>query len=190
MTGAALLSKALAQRLESKGITEANVADEVVHCINEAIGQSRAISRGLYPAELSMVGLAGGLREFAAETTKRSGIPCRLQADKGVQISDASVALHLFRIVQEAVNNAVRHSGARHITISLARRRDQVLLEVQDDGKGIPARQRAGGGLGLRTMKYRADIIGAQFVVKSGGDPGTVVSCLVPSGTSLPKKSG
>lgn len=190
LTGAALLSKALAHRLGTKGIAEASVAEEVVRCINDAIGQSRAISRGLYPAELSVVGLAGGLREFAAEATKRSGITCRLQADEGVPVPDASVALHLFRIVQEAVNNAIRHSEARHITINLARSHDQVLLEVRDDGKGLPAGQPTGGGLGLRTMKYRADIIGAQFAIKSGGNRGTVVSCLVPKGTTPPRRSG
>ena len=102
---------------------------------------------------------------------------CRFLAGKEVSIPDPAVTAHLFRIVQEAVNNAVRHSGARHITIRLTRSRDQVLLEVQDDGKGLPARQPAGRGLGLRTMKYRAEIVGAQFDIQSGGGRGTVVSC-------------
>ena len=189
LTGAALLSKALAQRLGAKGIAEASVAEEVVRCINEAIGQTRAISRGLFPAELSVVGLAGVLGEFVAETAKRSGIGCKLRADKGVQVLDASVAAHMFRIAQEAVNNAIRHSEARHITIRLARERDQILLEVQDDGKGLPPHPPTGGGLGLRTMKYRADIIGAQFAIKPGGDRGTVVSCLVSKGTTPPQKA-
>jgi PAS domain S-box-containing protein len=188
LTGAALLGKALAHGLELKAKTEANLAEEVVRCINEAIGQTRSISRGLYPPELSIVGLAGGLSEFAAETTKRSGITCCFQAEEDVVIPNLSVASHLFRIVQEAVNNAIRHSGARRITIRLTQSRAGALLEVQDDGKGLPAGPPKGHGLGLRTMKYRADIVGAQFAIKSGGIRGTIVSCLVPNGpTPSPK---
>ena len=180
LTGAALLSKALAHRLGAQGIPEESVAEEIVRCINDSIGQTRAISRGLFPAELSTAGLVAGLKEFARETARRSGISCRLHAAKDVVIQDGSVASHLFRIVQEAVNNALRHSRARHITIRLARVADQALLEVRDDGQGLPARLPASKGLGLRTMRYRADAIGAQFAVRSGEDGGTVVSCLLP----------
>jgi len=162
------------------------VAEEVVRCINDSIGQTRVIARGLFPAELKKVGLAAVLAEFAAETTTRSGISCRLHADKGLLIRDASVAAHLFRIVQEAVNNAIRHGEARHITIHLTRSGDQIRLEIRDDGKGLPARQLFGKGLGFRTMKYRADIIGAQFGLKSANGHGTVVSCLLPA-RSLPR---
>ncbi len=189
LTGAALLSKALAHRLAGKATAEASVAEEVVRCINDSIGQARAISRGLFPVELSAGGLVAALREFAAETTKRSGIACRLHADKRLLIRDASVALHLFRIVQEAVNNAIRHGEARHITIHLVRTGGQILLEIRDDGKGLPAREPAGKGLGLRTMKYRAGIIGAQFAVESANGHGTVVSCLLPLRESPPPKS-
>ncbi len=185
LTGAALLSKALAHRLRDKETDAAAAAEEVVRCINDAIGQTRAISHGLCPVGLGAGGLVAGLTELAAETAKRSGLACHLQADKGVLIRDPSVASHLFRIVQEAVNNAIRHSGARHLTIRLARAGEQVLLEVRDDGQGLPPRQPMAKGLGLRTMKYRADVIGAQFAVKSSAGHGTVVSCLFPFSSAL-----
>jgi signal transduction histidine kinase len=159
-----------------------------VRCINDSIGQTRAIARGLFPAELKKVGLAAVLAEFAAETTTRSGIPCHLHADKGLLIRDAAVAAHLFRIVQEAVNNAIRHGDARHITIHLARTGDQIRLEIRDDGKGLPARRHVGRGLGFRTMKYRADIIGAQLALRSANGRGTVVSCLLPVRSLPPAK--
>jgi len=190
LTGAALLSKALAHRLAAKATADASVAEEVVRCINDCISQARAISRGLFPVELSSGGLVAALREFAAETTKRSGIACRLQADKGLSIRDPSVVSNLFRIVQEAVNNAVRHGEARHITLHLVRAGDHIRLEVRDDGKGLPARRLVGRGLGFRTMKYRAGIIGAQFAVEAANGRGTVVSCLLPLRTPLPPKSG
>ena len=180
LTGAALVTKALAHRLALKGHTEAAVAAEAVRCINDSIGQARTIARGLFPSELSAVGLVAGLREFAAETTKRSGFLCRLRAGKDALIHDKSAASHLFRIVQEAVNNAVRHSKGRHITILLARAGNQVVLEVRDDGKGLPSKCRDGKGLGLRTMQDRAGVIGAQFAVGTGERGGTVVSCRLP----------
>jgi two-component system, LuxR family, sensor kinase FixL len=190
LTGAALLSKALAHRLATKATAEAALAEEIVRCINDSIGQARAAAHGLFPVELNAGGLVAGLREFAAETTKRSGIPCRLKAAKGLLISDASVASHLFRIVQEAVNNAIRHGEARHVSIHLGRTGDQIRLEIRDDGKGLPARQVVGRGLGLRTMKYRAGIIGARFALESANGHGTVVSCLVPLRKPLLPKSG
>jgi len=180
LTGAALLSKALTHQLAAKAAAEAAVAEDILRCINDAIGQARAVARGLLPIELSAGGLVAGLREFAAEITRRSGIPCRLRAARGALISDTSVALHLFRIVQEAVSNALRHGGARQIEIRLAKTSGQIRLEVRDDGKGLPARRRGANGLGLRTMKYRADAIGAQLTVESANGRGTLVSCLLP----------
>jgi two-component system sensor kinase FixL len=190
LTGAALLSKALAHRLTAKASAEAAVAEEIVRCINDSIGQARAAAHGLFPAELNAGGLVAALREFAAETSKRSGIPCRLRAARDLVTPDPSVASHLFRIVQEAVNNALRHGAARRITISLARSGGQLRLKVRDDGKGLPTRRPVGNGLGLRTMQYRADTIGAQFVVHPARGRGTVVSCLWPAAKPPPPKPG
>lgn len=188
LTGAALLSKALARRLENKEIAEASAAEEVVGRINDAISRTRAISRGLCPLGIGATGLVAELAEFAAETTKRSGLSCHFQADDGFLIRDQSVASHLYRIGQEAVNNAIRHSEARHLRIRLARTGEQLLLEVRDDGKGLPVHRPTDKGMGLRTMKYRAEVIGGQLGVESSEGRGTVVSCLVPDGTTSSRR--
>jgi PAS domain S-box-containing protein len=188
LTGAALISKALASHLAATGSSESEVAEEVVRTINDAIAQTRAISRGLFPAELSTAGLIAGLKELTAETAKRAGISCRLKADPGVRIQDASVAAHLFRISQEAVNNALRHANARQITIRLARLGDEVLLEIQNDGRDLLPHWETSPGTGLRSMRYRADVIGAHFSMKSGQGRGTVVSCLLPLRSIGPPK--
>jgi PAS domain S-box-containing protein len=180
LTGVALMGKALAHKLAAKGLPEAAAAEEVVRCINDSIGQTRAIARGLCPVELSAAGLLSALREFAAETERRFHISCRFRADTGIHIRNESVASHLFRIVQEAVHNAIRHGAARTIAISLARVGNQIALEVRDDGTGLPSALPASKGLGLRTMKYRADNIGGEFTVMPGEGRGTVVSCLLP----------
>ncbi len=180
------MTKALAQSLAAKSVPEAAVAEEVVRAVNVSISQTRAIARGLCPVELSAAGLLSALREFASEIERRCHISCRLHADKGILIQNLSVASHLFRIVQEGVNNAIRHGKARTIGIHLAKAGDQIALEIRDDGTGLPARLPATKGMGLRTMKYRADSIGAEFTVRPGVGHGTVVCCLVPATSLLP----
>ncbi len=179
LTGAALIGKALAHKLAAKSKPDAALAEEVVECINESIRQARAIAHGLCPVELSGGGLAGALAEFAAETGRRSGIRCEFHAAKDFQIEQPFVALHLFRLALEAVSNALRHAAPRRITISLSREPDHLLLEVADDGQGMPARVPE-AGLGLRTMKYRAESIGGRLTIRPAERRGTVVSCLVP----------
>jgi len=121
-----------------------------------------------------------GLRDFAAEIERQFHISCRFQSDKGILIQNSSVATHLFRIVQEAVHNAIRHGEAHAIGIRLTKAKTQIVLEIRDDGVGLPAPLPATKGMGLRTMKYRADTIGAEFSVKRRRGKGTAVSCLLP----------
>ena len=186
LTGVALISKALAQKLSAKSMQEAGLAgevalaEEIVRCVNESISQTRVIARGLCPIELTAAGLVNGLRDFAAEIERQFHISCRFQSDKGILIQNSSVATHLFRIVQEAVHNAIRHGEAHAIGIRLTKAKTQIVLEIRDDGVGLPAPLPATKGMGLRTMKYRADTIGAEFSVKRRRGKGTAVSCLLP----------
>ena len=180
LAGIALMSKALAQKLRATSMPEAALAEEIVHSLNESITQTRVIAHGLCPVEVSAAGLLSALREFAAEIGRRFHIACRFQADKGVLIRNLSVSSHLFRIVQEAVHNGIRHGQARAISIRLAKAGDQITLEIRDDGTGLPAHLPANKGMGLRTMRYRADSIGADFTARPGEGQGTVISCVLP----------
>lgn len=180
LTGAALMSKALAQKLSTLGLSEAELAQEIVQCINESIRHTRSIARGLFPVELSGSGLAVALAEFAAETERHCDVRCLFRADDGFHIEQPFVALHLFRLALEAVNNALRHAQAREICISLTTTPTYLGLEVRDDGKGLPSDWTCSSGLGLRTMKYRAETIGARLNIGPGDQGGTVISCLLP----------
>ncbi len=179
LTGAALMAKALAQQLKSLGLREAELAQEVVQCINESIGQTRVIARGLYPLNLHGGGLAGALAEFVAETERRSGIHCHFHADDGFRVQEPLVALHLFRLGLEAVSNAVRHALAHNIYVSLAAAPTHIVLEVRDDGKGLPT-QLPEGGLGMQTMRYRAESVGGRLTIATNQNGGTSVLCLLP----------
>ncbi|HEY5912981.1 MAG TPA: ATP-binding protein, partial [Verrucomicrobiae bacterium] len=119
--------------------------------------------------------------ELAAETQRRSGVRCRFRADKAARISQPLVALHLFRLALEAVNNALRHAHARNITISLNRAPTHLTLEVVDDGTGLPPNFSESRGLGLHTMRYRAQSIGGRLSIGAGPAGGTAVSCFLPA---------
>jgi signal transduction histidine kinase len=92
-------------------------------------------------------------------------------------IEDGTVARHLFRIAQEAVNNTVKHAEARKLVILLSSEEKEVHLVISDDGRGLPKKSRSGQGIGLQVMKHRANVIGAEFKVESNSNGGVTVAC-------------
>jgi signal transduction histidine kinase len=91
---------------------------------------------------------------------------------------DAIVAGHLYRIAQEATNNALKHSRAREIVIALKRQRGHVTLRVSDDGCGLT--EGKSSGMGLHVMRHRASVIGAELTLESAPGKGTTVICRWP----------
>jgi signal transduction histidine kinase len=88
--------------------------------------------------------------------------------------------LHLYRVAQEAVNNAVKHSGAKNILISLDRNSEHICVSVQDDGKGFVPKRR-GKGLGLHMMRYRANALGGELKIQRRKTGGMEITCVIPS---------
>jgi PAS domain S-box-containing protein len=181
LSGLAMLSKALAQSLARSSIPEATIAEEIVQGINEAVRRTRAIARGLCPVGLSAYGLINGLEELARSVAKRHGIQCQVRAPQEVVIEADFTASHLFQIVEEAVNNAIRHGRARRIEITVDRQPAGLLVSIRDDGVGMPRKLEDSPGMGLRTMRYRAGVMGATFEIHSPPTGGTIVSCLMPA---------
>jgi PAS domain S-box-containing protein len=179
LAGIALLSRALQQKLASRALLEAQEAQTIVDLANQAVSQSRALARGLCPVDLTEDGLVDALRELAANTEKIFGIPCEFRCESPASVADRVAAAHLFYIAQEAVNNAVKHRHAGTITISLTGGADGISVRIKDDGVGLPKDPAASKGLGLRTMRYRADAIGAFLDIRSVPPRGTIVRCYV-----------
>jgi signal transduction histidine kinase len=92
-------------------------------------------------------------------------------------ISDAATAMHLYRIAQESVANAIKHGEARHVFITLEGVRDVLRLRIDDDGKGFFGKPAMVSGMGMRTMAYRARLIGATLEIQERDGPGTCVWC-------------
>ncbi|MGD0306136.1 MAG: PAS domain S-box protein [Candidatus Acidiferrales bacterium] len=180
LTGIAFMSKVLEQKLSEKTLPEAADAKKIVTLVNEAINKTRELSRGLLPVMADEQGLMSALKQMSTEVEDLFQTSCRFECEEPVLVRDLTTATHLYHIVQEAVNNAIKHGQAKHITIVLAARDDEASLEVRDDGPGIPEPLLAHSGMGLRIMSYRANMIGGSCEVRRNAEGGTTVMCAFP----------
>ncbi len=180
--GIAYLSNVLRQRLETKQAPEAEAIAHIFRLVRKAIEDTRRMARGLSPIRESPEGLLEAIKELAAQTAELAGIRCRVKCPGRALVSDVAVAGHLYRIAQEAVNNAVKHSGARAIEIELRKAGRDITLMVSDDGTGIGLLPPNRPGLGLRIMKYRAFLINGTLEFKGRRPHGTTVACRVSLG--------
>lgn len=183
LTGVAMMAKALSRRLA--GRPEAADAGAIVAEINEAVAETRALSRQLFPSAAEAEGLGPALRDLASSTARLAALECTCDWDDDLPLpavpadETTPAPMHLYRIAQEAVSNAVRHGRAARIRISGRREGDAGVLEVADDGIGLAASRAAvpSMGLGLRTMSYRAARLGGVIEVRDDSEGGAVV-CL------------
>ena len=149
--------------------------------LRETISQTRSLSRGLSPVRSEPSGLMEALGELAENTHSLRKTKCRFQCDPPVFVEDSQSAGHLYRIAQEAVNNALKHGRPAWIEIQLSRHKDTVRLRVSDDGQGFPPSRNSGASMGIDVMKHRAEIIGGTLKIDSTTDEGVTVDCTVPS---------
>ena len=177
LTGTAFAGKVLEERLAAKSSPEAGQAAKVVALLEQATSEARRVARGLHPVQLEVGGLSSALQELANSVQTLFGVACKFGGSDSLRVQDTATATHVYRIAQEAVNNAVRHSGASHITINLTQRRDAVTLAVTDDGKGLPKKPKHGSGMGMSIMAYRAQMIGGTIQVERRPKHGTRVAC-------------
>ena len=187
MVGLSIRGKIHTQKLAVTLPDASAEAHAITDGLQEAIRQARGVARGLYPVQLDAAGFMSALGELAAALEQLFQVPCRFQCAQPVLLHDHVVATHLYRIAQEAANNALKHGRARQVVIELAARRNQIILTVQDDGCGFPKMPKNGPGMGLHIMNYRAGLLGAALDVRSGPDSGTVVTCALAPPAARPK---
>ncbi|HEX5337718.1 MAG TPA: sensor histidine kinase, partial [Gallionella sp.] len=178
LMGVAFMSEVLFQKLKDARREEMQDAGKITALVNEAISRTRLLAHGLYPAELKEKGLCRMMEKFAGYVEGIYQIECVFFCQQGCRIDDPDIAINLFRITQEAVANAVKHGHAQHIALRIATSSSgRMVIEILDDGCGIPAAKPAeGSGLGLRSMHYRAELIGATLEVAARDSGGTRVA--------------
>jgi len=178
LTGIAFMSKVLEQKLADGDV--ANDAAKIVRLVNEAIHKTRELSRGLLPVLSDAEGLLSALKQWAGEVEDLFRIPCEIRCNESIEVADVRVATQVYHIVQEAVNNAIRHAKPTRVCVSLRRSSEGGNITIEDDGVGLPETLPSRTGLGLQIMRYRANLVGGSVEVRRGPERGTVVSCLFP----------
>lgn len=176
LIGIEVLNKVLRQKLEKKGLPEADDAAKIGIFIQDSTNKTRRLSRGLYPVNLTDHGLDSSLAELALYIKDVFGIACHFRSDNPKLFqNNASAANHVYYIAHEAVHNAVKHSKARNIIMILFTDNGRDKLTIRDDGQGIPEAV-VFRGMGLRLMNYRANKIGASLDIRKNVEGGTLVT--------------
>ena len=179
LAGIAVKAKILEEDLAAAASPHKPKAEKLVRLINNAIRQAHTLARGLDPIELEANGLVPALDKLACETEELFRVACILRCDEPVLPMSKSISLQLYRIVQEAINNAVKHGKPGRIEIGLATEPTHLRLRIKDDGRGFRIDTARRGGMGLRIMQYRAHVIGGVLTIQSRPNRGTEVQCLV-----------
>lgn len=181
LTGISLLSETIAQQLEAGQRPDPTNVETITRLVSEAVRITRDLAKSLSPVTLERDGLIAALEELSDTASTLFGINCVWEMDGPAPMLDHVKALHVFRIVQEAVSNSVRHGKARNVRIGLRVHRDELTVRISDDGRGLSPKTVANPGLGLRIMQYRARMLGATLAVeRSDASGGTVVICTCP----------
>jgi PAS domain S-box-containing protein len=181
LTAISLLARGVEQRLTAAGQPgQAAEVGKLVEHLQIALNQAHLLAQGLAPVEIDPEGLSDALNELTRNVQDSSSIACRYHGGPGIKVHDRDTALHLYRIAQEAVNNALKHGKPHRIDVRLGRTDDTLVLTVQDDGSGMRDTGGRRGRLGLPLMRYRAGIIGGELQIESVAGNGTRVRCLIP----------
>jgi hypothetical protein len=184
LTGIELKCQTLAEILAKKARPQAAQAEAIAGHVRDVLAQIRSLARGLSPFILEAEGLISAFRELAASTEKLFGVKCTFESDGAAFVFEKTAATHLYRIAQEAVTNAIKHGRASTIAIRLSNTNGKTLLEVSDNGVGFKRAPSSHAGMGLRTMQYRAGIIGAALLVQSQAKGGARVLCFLQNSQS------
>jgi two-component system CheB/CheR fusion protein len=179
LAATAFILETQAQKMAKKNSAQAQIFSKAARTVNANVGLARDLARGLHPIELNTTGLQNALREMAFRTEHSGKISCRFVCPRPVRIRDDAIALNLYRIAQEAVNNTLKHAKATEIVLTLVRKRSTVCLEIRDNGDGL-SKNRSGKGMGVDIMQHRANVIGAKLTIESRQGRGTSVTCVLP----------
>ncbi|MGO8697635.1 MAG: response regulator [Limisphaerales bacterium] len=190
LTGIAFLAKVLQQKLSAKGMEESEAAGNIAALINEALAETRRLSRGLCPVILDGNDIEAALEQLAENVRSMFGVACELDCEGEIKIADNTVAMHLYRIAQEAATNAIKHGQAKSIILSLTVGKSRLILKVKDDGVGFAPKTAKGKGMGLRVMQHRCRMIGATLSLRAPKEGGVTVICSLPKGQALQKSGG
>lgn len=177
LTGLSMLAQSLLNKADNP---EHDLASQLARGLHEALTQVRALARGLIPVQIYADGFMISLKEITERIEQQSQIPIKLQIDDEVLLFDDATATHLYRIVQESLNNAVKHADASQINVSLKVDKYHGVLEIIDNGIGLPIDIEDSSGLGLNIMRHRCGLFDGEITINPANERGTKVCCRFP----------
>jgi signal transduction histidine kinase len=155
-----------------------NELREVQEIVQQTLEKVRSLSRALHPVMLEEVGLESAVTQYLPSFEKQTGIRVRYEKDEADRKLDRDVSIHLYRVMQEALNNVAKHAKATEVAVRLRFLEGSTVLEVEDDGIGFPCRNTA--GMGLISMRERAELVNGNVEFLEGRQ-GALVRVTVPA---------
>jgi DNA-binding LacI/PurR family transcriptional regulator/two-component sensor histidine kinase len=178
LLGISLLATSVKKTVTDNHPVRPETLEQISRLLTESIAKIKTISRGLLPLEMESHTFAEKLEALVGDTKRYARVQVDLEADPQFEIEDPDRSLHMFRIIQEALTNAVKHAKAKRVEITLKFETDREgnsirVATIRDDGVGLPAKIRE-GGLGLRIMRNRASMAQVELDIKSSPEGTTV----------------
>jgi PAS domain S-box-containing protein len=173
------------QRGDSRSTTREmrSAMGKAIKQISDIVSDVHMMSHRLHSSKLDTVGLAAAAAGFCRELSKQQNVEVDFQCDGIARELPEAIALCMFRVLQEALQNAVRHSGGKHFKVSLAECTNQIALTICDEGRGFnPAEALKGSGLGLTSMRERLKLVHGELSIESQLRKGTTIHARVPVG--------
>lgn len=178
-------ASSLKMDLERGGLKKlAATAAEIEKLLGESVKQARNLAHGLMPVQLDEAGLPAALQELAASTSRLLRMDCSFEFAGENGFPHPGKATHLYRIAQEAINNAKKHGKANNVEVRLSANSSAMSLSIADNGTGFSKTEKDMNGVGISIMRYRANVVGGEFEIEERPSGGTIVSCTVLGGTS------
>jgi signal transduction histidine kinase len=178
LTGIGFLWEGIAHRAAVRALPKAAGVAGISQLITKTIGEARDLAHVLYPVELESDDLGVALKNLGLSMERLFAISCVVRCQQPVPLADKSVATHLYRIAQEAISNAIHQGKAARVWIHLVRKKNNLTLRIRDNGSGFSKRRGFKEGIGMRSMKYRAQVIGGSLAIESKRGAGTTVACV------------
>jgi PAS domain S-box-containing protein len=174
------LCRALQRQLTANAPDAADRATEIGGLLRKTITHVRELSHMMVPMEVETQDLDESLRTLAASIRKSHGIECRFHGAPAPRVSGGTARVYLYRIAQEAIQNAIKHGRARRIRITLSAENRCILLTVTNNGRSLAATMHKKQRFGLRIMEYRARALRGSLALRNRKGGGTILSCSIP----------
>jgi len=180
LTGMLLLARALEQRLSREGHKEADEVRRICELIEQSVSHTHNLAHHFSSIDATGGDLADVMSGLAATVEKMFGIPCECTLKGEIPPLPENTSAQFYKIAQEAISNAIKHGKASCVWISVTTSQQKLVVTIKNDGIPFSPPANPKARMGLRTMNYRANTVGATFEIKPNQKNGTIVTCVLP----------